>query len=348
LPSGIQTSGSVTSPAYAEIQRIRYSNSQVYVNANDLPGYTFGPWFGFTSNGGVFVNFQSSQNLLYQFPSTPAPAATQTSTGLGPCGLWVNGVEIFNFLDGASYSNSTGADQGGGGVAPGVINVSGASFEGGPVAPNSIVAAFPLFGATIASSIAAASSPSWPTTLGGATVTVKDSAGTVRSAQISYASPAQLNYVVPAGTANGAATVTVTVGSTTATGSLNVVSTYPNLFTLNAGGLAAAYVQYTSGQLSNIYVVQDGSVVAQAVSVGSAANPAYLVLVGSGLGNTSQVSATIGGVNATVSYAGAQGQYPGLDQYNILIPPSLAGKGQVEVVITAAGLPANTVSITLQ
>jgi uncharacterized protein (TIGR03437 family) len=338
-PAGIQTSGSVTAPTYADIQRIRYSNSSVYVNANGLPSYTFGPWFGFQTDGGVFINFPTSQNLIYQFPSSPSPATTPTSTGGGTCGLWVNGVAVFNFIDGASYSNSAGEDEGGGIVTPAVINVSAASFEGGPVAANSIVASYPIFGPTIATSTAAASSPNWPTTLGGATVTVKDSAGTTRTAQISYASPEQLNFVVPSGTANGVATVTVTAESSSTTGSLNVVSTYPNLFSVNSSGLAAAYVQYQNGQVSNV---------TQAVSAGSAANPAYLVLVGSGLGNTSQATATIGGVSANVIYAGPEGTYPGVDQYNILIPPSLAGSGQVDVIVTAAGLPSNTVNITLQ
>ena len=347
-PAGIQTSGSVTTPTYAEIQQIRYSAGTVFINANGLPGFTFGPWFGFQTNGGVFVNFPSSQNLLYQFPSSPAPASTLTSTGGGACGLWVNGVEVFNFMDGASYSNSAGTDQGPGNVTPGVINVSGASFEGGPVAANSIITSYPLFGATIATSTASASSATWPTTLGGATVTVTDSGGTVHTAQLSYASPTQLNFVVPNGTAQGVATVTVAAGGSSVTGSLNVVAVYPNLFTLNSSGLAAAYVVYGNGQTANVYQTQGGSIVAQPVSAGSASNPAYLVLVGSGLGSTTTATATIGGVTASVSYAGPQGTYPGVDQYNILVPPVLAGKGQVDVVVTAGGLPSNTVNITIQ
>lgn len=347
-PTGIQTSGSVTTPAYAEVQRIRYSAETIYINANGLPGYIFGPWFGFQSNGGVFVNFPSSQSLLYEFPESPAPASTLTSTSGGACGLWVNGVEVFNFMDGASYSNSAGVDQGPGNVTPGVINVSAASFEGGPAAANSIVTSYPIFGATIATSTASASSPTWPATLGGATVTVKDSGGTVRTAQLSYASPAQLNFVVPAGTADGVATVTVAAGGNSVTGSLNVVPVYPNLFALNSEGLVAAYVQYQNGQIANVYQTQGSSIVAQPVSAGTANNAAYLILFGSGLGSATTATATIGSVTANVTYAGAQGTYTGLDQYNILIPPSLAGKGQVDVVVTAAGLPSNTVNVTIQ
>lgn len=348
-PSGAQVSGGVTSPTYAEIQRIRTATGAIIVNTSGLPGYVFGPWFGFFNNGGVFGNYPSSQNLTFQFPSTPAPATARTSTGGGACGLWVNGVAVFNFIDGASYSNASAADVGGGPVTPGVLDISAASFEHGPTAPGSIVAAFPMFGATIASSTAAAASADWPTTLGGLTVAVVDSAGTSRAAQIAFASPTQVNYVVPDGTATGIATVRFTVNGTTATGSINVVSTYPNLFSVNATGLPAAYVlRSVSQQVSTAYQVQSGSIVAQPVSAGTVADPAFLVLVGSGLGSATSATATIGGVSTTVSYAGTQGTYKGLDQYNILIPTSLAGKGSVDVVVTAAGKPSNTVNITIQ
>ncbi|MDE3198788.1 MAG: hypothetical protein KGN84_20740, partial [Acidobacteriota bacterium] len=339
-PAGIQTSGSVLTPTYAEIQRIRYSATSVYVNTNGLPGYTFGPWFGFQRNGGLFPNFPTSQNLTYQFPLNPSPATNFTSTGGGDCGLWVNGVAVFNFIDGASYSNSLGADQGGGIVTPGVVGVSAASFEGGPVAPNSIVTEFPLFGATIATSTASAPSADWPTSLGGATVAVKDSAGVLRAAQISYASPGQLNFVVPPGTTTGAATVTVSADGSTTTGGLNVTAAYPNLFTADSTGLAAAYaLNPQSGALS---------AATGPIPAGSAASPEYLILFGSGLGSAKSTAATIGGIDTTVSYAGPQGTYPGVDQYNVLIPPSLAGKGQVDVIVTTEGLPSNTVHVALQ
>lgn len=333
-PSGIQTSGSVTTPTYADVQQIRYSSSSVYVNANGLPSYVFGPWFGMQGNGGVFVNFPSDQNVTYEFPLNPSPASSLTSTGGGDVGLWVNGVAVFNFMDGASYSNSAAEDEGGGDVTPGVMNVSSASFEGGPVAANSMVTSTPMFGATIATSTAGATTANWPATLGGATVTVKDSAGTTRTAQISYASAALLNWVVPAGTAAGVATVTVAAGGSSVTGSLNVVATYPNLFMTNASGLAAGYAITASGVYLSL---------TQPIPAGS-----LLVLAGSGLGSATSATATMGGVSANVVYAGAEGTYPGLDQYNIAIPASLAGAGNVDVIVIAAGLPSNTVNVTIQ
>ena len=72
------------------------------------------------------------------------------------------------------------------------------------------------------------------------------------------------------------------------------------------------------------------------------------MLYGSGLGSTTTATATIGGISATVTYAGAQATYQGMDQFNILIPASLAGKGKVDVVVTAAGKPSNPVNVTIQ
>ena len=56
----------------------------------------------------------------------------------------------------------------------------------------------------------------------------------------------------------------------------------------------------------------------------------------------------IGGVDAQVQYAGAQGSFPGLDQVNVQVPPSMAGRGEVDVVLTVDAQPANTVKVAFQ
>ena len=108
---GVRTSGSVTTPALAEPQVIQYSSSTVFVTSNNLAGYTMGPWFSADMTGGVFANFPSSSNQTFQMPLSPTPASSLTNTGMGPQGMWVNGVALFNFLDGASYINATGVDS---------------------------------------------------------------------------------------------------------------------------------------------------------------------------------------------------------------------------------------------
>jgi uncharacterized protein (TIGR03437 family) len=60
------------------------------------------------------------------------------------------------------------------------------------------------------------------------------------------------------------------------------------------------------------------------------------------------VQVTVGGLPATVTYAGAQSQFPGLDQVNISLPSALAGSGNAAVVLTASGIAANTVYVSIR
>lgn len=351
-PAGARTSGGVNAPTKADTQSISFSDSTVYVTANNLASYVMGPWFIDANNGGVFMNFPSAQNNRAQIPRSPAAATAKRNTGLGAIGLWVNGVAVFNALDGASYSNAARNDMGGGGVRLSSIHVSAASFEGGPVAPGSLVTAFPLFGAKLATATAAADSANWPTALAGTTVSVRDSAGIAYPAALSYASPGQVNYRVPENVATGLATVTITAGGVSIPGALNVVATYPNLFQVNGDGLAAAYlIRLRNGQqtIEPVYRISAGAVVAVPIDLGPETDEVYLILFGSGLGKSGpQVGATIGGVSVTPGYAGAQGTFTGLDQFNLLIPRALAGKGKVDVVVTAGGKASNTVNVTIK
>jgi uncharacterized protein (TIGR03437 family) len=347
---GVITSGSNTTPALAEAQRIRYTDATVYVTGNGLAGYNMGPWFSADMTGGVFVNFPASANSTFQVPRSPAAAATRASTGMGPQGLWVNGVVIFNFLDGASYINSTGVDGNAGNTpALDAAVTSAASYEQGPQAPGSLVSAFPLFFSVLATSTESPATANWPTTLGGASVSVKDSTGFSATAQIFYASPTQLNFRIPTGLANGAGTVTISAGGKTITSKINLQPIYPNLFMLNGGALAAATITRVHNGVSSseqAYATSNGNLVSAPIALNG--DQVYLSVYGSGLGSANSATATIGGVLATVTYAGAQGTYQGLDQYNVLIPSSLAGKGKVDIVVTAGGKPSNPVNVTIQ
>ena len=53
----------------------------------------------------------------------------------------------------------------------------------------------------------------------------------------------------------------------------------------------------------------------------------------------------IGGTPVTVEYAGAQGFFEGLDQLNLLLPNSLAGKGEVNINLKVDAALANTVTV---
>ena len=325
LPSGVTVSSGQATAALADVQRIRSDSGAVWVNANNLPSYTIGPWFEATMPGGVFINFPSSSSQQIKFPRAPAVASTKGATGMGPVGMWVNGVAIFNVLDGGSYSNSAATDQGGGGVAPRARQVSAASYEDGPLAAGSLAIAFPELGASFGAS---------------ATVSLKDSSGAQLPVTVSYSSATQANYQVPASAATGIGTVTITANGATVTGTVNIVATYPGIFIQTATGLAAAQILRIHNGAQTYETVTSAPVV-----MGS--DVLYLILYGTGIGAAS-TTATIGGVNATVQYSGAQGTYSGLDQVNLLIPASLAGKGKVTVSVLAAGKTSNPVYFTIQ
>ncbi len=347
---GVMTAGSVTRPILAEAQRIRYSDASIYVTANGVAGYPMGPWFSPDMTAGIFSNFPGGSSTTFQMPSTPSAATTPTSTGMGSQGLWVNGVIVFNFLDGAGYSNSAGSEQGGG-TSPDLLATisSAASYEQGPLAFGSLVTATPLFFTTLATSTVTATSIPWPTVLAGATVSVTDSTGATIAAQIFYVSPTQINFRMPTGLASGAGSVRISSGGNSIPSKINIQAVYPNLFLLNANALAAASViRVHNGQqtVEQDYAVVDRKVVASPIALNG--DQVYLSVYGSGLGSATSATATIGGVSATVSYAGSQSVYPGLDQYNILIPGSLAGKGNVNLIVTAGGKPSNPVNVTIQ
>ena len=342
-PAGARApGGGVTTPAAADLQRIRTTESTIYLNSNNLPSYVIGPWFAGSMNGGVFMNWAAAVNSLNQIPRMPQPAATKSNTGLGTIGVWVNGVAIFNAADGASYRNASGDDAGGGIVVANAVSRSSASLEGGPVTPGSLVTAFAQFESKLATSTEAVASANWPTTLGGATVTVVDSSGAALPAEISYASPKQVNYRVPAGAATGLATVRLTAGGVTVMSALNIVPVYPSLFKQNLENLAAAQVAR----------IRDGRTIYEPVtgpiSIGPAAELATLILYGTGLNSASNATATIGGVAVPVAYAGPQGTFPGLDQINIPLAASLARSGKVDIVVTAAAKPSNPLYVTIE
>jgi uncharacterized protein (TIGR03437 family) len=85
------------------------------------------------------------------------------------------------------------------------------------------------------------------------------------------------------------------------------------------------------------------------IAFGGPGDVVYLILYGTGIRNRSSLSAvsvTVGGSGTVVEYAGPQGTFVGEDQINAVLPQSLAGAGQVNVVVTVDGITANTVKVT--
>ncbi|MFY9726973.1 MAG: FG-GAP-like repeat-containing protein [Bryobacteraceae bacterium] len=233
-------------------------------------------------------------------------------------------------------------------------NLNGASFVQGPLAPNSFVSAF---GTSLATVTQSSGSP-YPTNVEGTTVTVTDALGVARLAPLSYVSPTQVNYIVPGSTALGQATVTVASGGTTSSAAAVIAAIDPGLFLFGGTDLVAAYVQRGNADgsqtVENIYTLNaSGGIVPAPIDLSPANSQVYLVLYGTGLRGHSaasnSVTITAGGISLPApAYAGAQPQYAGLDQIDVLLPQSLAGKGDVVIQVTVDGQAANPGHVTIQ
>ena len=84
------------------------------------------------------------------------------------------------------------------------------------------------------------------------------------------------------------------------------------------------------------------------MNLGSANDTVYLVLYGTGIRGAGTVQAYIAGQPVTVQFFGAQGQYQGLDQINVVVPPSLAGMAEVSVYLVADGKTSNMTTVNIQ
>ena len=216
--------------------------------------------------------------------------------------------------------------------------------------PDSIASAY---GTGLATGTAEASA-SLQTQLAGSTVTITDSAGAQVSAPLFFVSPGQINFLVPGTVAMGAAAVAVRAGDgTTQQGKVTIAGVQPGLFTLNGGLLIAGNLLRVASDGTQSYesvfsVDAAGNIAAAPVDVTN--GKVYLTLYGTGFRNApgTQVAASVGGVSAAVLYSGEQGSYQGLDQVNIQLPASLAGRGDVALVLTVAGKTANAARITIR
>lgn len=239
-----------------------------------------------------------------------------------------------------------------------VVSVSAASFSGSSgLAPEAIAA---TFGTDQATAVHVASTTPLPLSLGGTTVLVKDSLGVGRLAQLFFVSAGQVNFLVPAGTANGTATITVTnAQGKVSIGTAAVSSVAPGVFSANSDGqgVAAALTLRIRGDGSQVleqvagFNAAEGKFVALPIDLGPPTDQVFLLIFGTGLRFNSaltNVSASVDGVLEEVLYAGAQGAFAGLDQVNVRLSRNLTGRGLVDVLLTVDGKTANTVKIHLK
>lgn len=188
------------------------------------------------------------------------------------------------------------------------------SLQSSSVAPNTILSAFGTFPSCTGAQVTVAGSPTI----------------------VFYSSATQINFLIPAnvaGSANASVVVNCAGLSSTPTGLL-VASAAPALFTVSQNG---------SGLADSIN--QDGSVDA-AVARGTAVElygtgfGLYAPISADGLTRMAQtVTATIGGQQAEVLFAGqAPGYTSGLQQIDLLVPADAPQGTSVPLVLTIGGV----------
>ncbi|MBL8171153.1 MAG: DUF11 domain-containing protein [Acidobacteria bacterium] len=195
--------------------------------------------------------------------------------------------------------------------------VSGASFEADALAPDSIAT---VYGTGLATEQTE-----------GTSVTVQDSAGVTRNAKLLYVSTTQVNFLVPAGTKTGLATVTVRAANgATSTGVTTINAVAPALF--KAGNAPAGYALRVKGDGAQVY-----ESVAQPITLGPADEQVFLVLYLSGVrgADPNDVRVVLGTDELTPLFVGGVGD--GLDQINLALPRTLAGKGVIQLFVRAPG-----------
>ena len=324
------------------------TNNEVRANAAaplGAAGFSPAPLLSLFAFPQTFFHNGSADTLDAVFANVTHRSA---GTGADRLGSAVQRQQLIKFLLSIDASTEIIAPD-----APGPLRNVVAASGGSTIAPESFVTAL---GDKLAAQSLGAQTSNFPTVLAGSSVAIRDSAGALRLGGLSFSSPTQINYVLPAATAAGTATITVAANSgATASGTVQVAKVAPGLFSANGGGTGVAAATAIRVNADN---TQSGVNVLQCVPAGCTAAPidlssggVYLTLYGTGIRNRSALSGvtcTIGGVDTAILFAGAQGTFPALDQVNVQVPPGLAGRGVVDIVLTVDGQAANTVTILVQ
>lgn len=235
---------------------------------------------------------------------------------------------------------------------PRTASVSAASYRDTALAPESIAAAF---GSGLANATSVALATPLPTSLGGTTLSVKDGMGNERPAPLFFVSPGQVNFLVPPESALGSGLLSITnADGGISVGAIQLEKIAPGIFAANADGTGVPYALALRFRADGLRIYEavsrwDGQQhIPVPIDLGAESDQVFLIAFGTGfrgLGGLGPVSATIGGVAAQVVFAGPQGDLVGLDQLNLRLPRSLAGRGLVDVSLNIAGQAANRVQI---
>ena len=295
----------------------------------------------------------SNKRRLTWFNNPGFPESQSSSVAAATSAWSPDGTRFIGYVVTDNFGNA-GPDLSIDIVAP-AAQVSTASYAGGPIAPDAIIA---LFSRNMSETPVPDTTAPVPDALGTTNLTFTDANNNNFPVQLYYVSAGQVNYYVPSGAAPGPATVSVFRGGfKVASGSVQVGQVNPGIFTANGTGsgvAAATYVTVTGGSVSfpaYVFTCPGGAGTCVPAPIPLSANSNVVVeLYGTGLrhGNSSTVTATAAGQQLLVQYSGAQSTLLGLDQVNMLIPQTFSGSGTVTINLAVDGVPANPIQLAFQ
>ena len=228
-----------------------------------------------------------------------------------------------------------------------------ASFQNSAQPGGAIVTAFGLFPDLATAELKAEprvlQSAGLPTALGGLTVRINGIAAPIYSAF-----PTQVSFQMPVEIEPGDATAVFELnGKTSGYFSIPVAEAAPGIFPLDASiagpGRAVAQNQDFSLNVPGSGAAPGSAIVVYVTGLGAVDNP---VPTGQPTPNSplsralATVTATIGGVEAQVAFAGLSPGFVGLNQVNIIVPE--LPPGDYPVKIAAAGIESNEALVTVE
>jgi uncharacterized protein (TIGR03437 family) len=205
---------------------------------------------------------------------------------------------------------------------PAITGVAGAASFLPRIAPGAFGT---IFGGSLAAGASASVSAPFPSTHEDVRVTIGGQA-----APLFYLTDFQVNFLAPANLVPGPAQVIVeTPLGVSRPFQVQVDAVAPGIFFDAASGYGAILLSGTSS----------------VTQVRAAAAGEFIEVYCTGLGASPTATATIGGVPATVTYAGPT-FIPGLQQVNVQIPPGLS-PGPQNLSLMVNGVPSNTVKVQI-
>jgi uncharacterized protein (TIGR03437 family) len=288
----------------------------------------------------IIVYDQSPAAWLSLTPTAGmGPATMQVSVnpaGLIPGGVYRASLIIQSLNSTPQYQSIPVTFQA---PSTGIAVVNSASFAAG-VAPGMAVSLFDA-GVILAGGTEAAGAVPLPIAMQGTTVAVNNI-----PAPLYYVSPTQLNAQIPYEVPPGPATLTISnAKGQIASQAIYVNAVAPGVFVDNDRKHVVPNVPAKPGGYATLYLTGQGPV-SPAVATGAAPpNPDQVPV--SGLPHPfARVQVLVNGVQAQTSFVGIPYYLAGVTQVNFIVPPATPS-GDQPVIVTVAGVPANTAYINI-